>query len=509
MVKELLELPELSQNVWYKYGFHANPFDINPLSYNSNSLLSVSEAIVGRDFNTKESKLLTSILRNPGGGRVIVTGNIGVGKTTFMNYHRYLWENHAKDKLFTTDKEISVSEEWQLSHFLINILCSIVDKLIQTQGEENVIKNTLFKELLALSKVFYHTNFSFQGSLLGFGGGFGKDQQVNIPVIPETQLIRYLHETVLEIKKMGYSGLFLHIDNLELFSQNKSQKAKTFFEGIRDSIQTPDIYFIFVAKKGFFQEIISPLERVRSIFFGRPILVPPLSKTQVIDAIHKRYHLLAIEEHKMIRPVEDLFIESLYDLYSGRLRYIMDAMNMILSEFDSGEVRTISKKEAEQCLSGLVREQVQSNLTPKEWEVFLFCLSKDNFTNTLLQKKFKMPGPNITRLIKRFLSLDLLYLEKREGRSLFYKANEYTKIITSSVNNKNLSQKPLATKDISFRIIKAKEIIQERKTISRQEYASLLSVSSSTATRDLKKLTEMGIITKRGNTRATLYQVIK
>lgn len=500
------KLPNLSQDLWSKYGFAANPFDINPLSQDRNSLLPISEAIVGRDFDTKESKLITNILRNPGGGRVMVTGNIGVGKTTFINYHRYIWENHAQDKLFTTYKEIVVTEEWRLRHFLVNTICSIIDKLLQVKGEKELIKVPVFRDLVAFSRIFYHTNFSVQGSVLGFGGGFGKAEQMSIPpIIPEMQLMQYLHKAVCEIKKMGYSGIFLHIDNLELFSNNKLQKAKTFFEEIRDCIQTPNIYFVFVAKKGFFQEVISPLERVRSIFFGRPIVIPPLSKKQVLNVIHKRYELLKIKKKQVVYPVEDVFIEYLYDLYCGKLRYIMDAMNMILPEFDSTTIRTISVEEAKKCLRNLVTEHVQNNLTPTEWKIFLFCLEAESFTNTMLQKKFKMQGPNITRIIKSFLNLDFAYLEKKDGRNLLYKVNDYTKIITSSIKE---IKTPKST-SLSKRLKKAIDIIQQKIIIYPQEYTDLLSVSSATATRDLKKLTEMGIVRAVGKRRSRYYEIIK
>lgn len=497
---------KLSQDIWKKYGFMGNPFDITPLSQDKNSLLPVSKAIVGRGFNTKESKLLTNVLRIPGGGRIMVTGNIGVGKTTFINYHRYIWENHAQDKLFTTYKEIVVTEEWRLRHFLINIICSIMDKLLQVEGEEKITKVTVFKNLLAFSRIFYHTNLSIQGSIFGFGGGFSKTEQPHIPpVIPEIQLLQYVYEAVLEIKKIGYSGIFLHIDNLELFSNNKQQKAKIFFEEIRDCIQTPDIYFVFVARKGFFQEVISPSERVRSVFFGRPIVIPPLSKKQVLSAIHKRYELLTIKSKNVIYPVEESFIEYLYDLYSGKLRYIMDAMNMILPEFDTSKAKTIPIEKAINCLSCLLKEHVRNNLTPTEWKIFSYCLKLDSFTNTILQKKYNMSGPNVTRVIKRFLDLDFVYLHKKEGRNLFYKINDYTKIIDYSLDKKVFEKNQ---SKINYRLEKAKELVKEKQKITHKEYVDLLFISTATATRDLKKLVEQGFLCIKGNNRNRYYEIV-
>ncbi len=81
---------ELSQNIWERYGFRGNPFDTGALSAFAGALLPIAHAIVGREMESTESRMLLAILRSPGGGRAVVEGEIGVGKTTFVNYHRYL-----------------------------------------------------------------------------------------------------------------------------------------------------------------------------------------------------------------------------------------------------------------------------------------------------------------------------------------------------------------------------------------------------------------------------------
>lgn len=83
---------ELIQKIWSRYGFRGNPFDTAALSASAGALLPVSKAIVGRDMESTESKMLSGVLRSGGGGRAVVEGDVGVGKTTFVNYHRYLWE---------------------------------------------------------------------------------------------------------------------------------------------------------------------------------------------------------------------------------------------------------------------------------------------------------------------------------------------------------------------------------------------------------------------------------
>lgn len=299
-MKEFI-LPQLGQRLWKKYGLRANPFDTAPLSLTSETSLPIADAIVGRGFETYESRSLCNVLCNPGGARIIIEGQVGVGKTTFVNYHRYIWENHSQDRLFTPQEEIAVTEHWQLSHFLINILSALISKLILLIGEKEVSKVPVFQEVLALSRVFFQTNLSIEGSFMGFGGGFSRSHNINVPSLPEIQLMRYFREMVRQIKQMNYAGVFLHIDNLEILRREDTHSIRAFLEIIRDCLQTPDVYFVFVSNQGFFRDIISSLPRVRSIFFGKPVAIAPLTKIQVIEAIHKRYHILAMDTCPGIR----------------------------------------------------------------------------------------------------------------------------------------------------------------------------------------------------------------
>lgn len=504
-----MEDSPFSQRLWKRFGFVSNPFDTTPLSF-CNRFLPIGEALVGRGMDSKETRTLTSILQSPGGARVMVEGKIGVGKTTFVNYHRYLWENHAQDLLFTTKREISVTSEWRLPHFLMNTLAAILAKLIQEKGEKEIKKNPLFSELLALNRVSLSSNYSFQAFWRSFGGGFGKGKEVNVPPIPEMQLLEYLEKTVEEIRNLGYAGLFLHFDNLELLSQEDFRETSRFFEEIRDSLQIADVYFIFVARQGFFREIISPLERVRSIFYGRAITVPPLSKSQALEAIHLRYSLLSLRKSQFIPPVESTFIEYLYDLYQGKLRYIMDAINLLSPLLSRGSPKTLPFEGAKKTLAHLVQEEIQGNLTPREWQIFHFCVQQEEFTNRDVQREFSLPSSNSSRFLQRLLSLRFIYLDRKEGKHIYYKPSEFATILREKKERKTqISISSLGSgpkkKD---RLKKGMELIEEAGEIAASDYSKLMRISPATASRDLSALLQAGKVSMRKEGKLKLYRLI-
>lgn len=77
---------ELTQNLWERYGFTGNPYDTRALSLSSAAPLSVQDAYVERETPATASAVLTNFLKSSGGGRIVVEGAPGVGKTTFVNY---------------------------------------------------------------------------------------------------------------------------------------------------------------------------------------------------------------------------------------------------------------------------------------------------------------------------------------------------------------------------------------------------------------------------------------
>src|SRR3989339_2177555 len=93
------------KNIWELYGLKTNPFFTNPLLLFGGDI-DIKLAFIGREY---EVKRLQNLISNNISGRVIVAGDVGVGKTTFVNFVR----SSVPDKVFFTHlKEIAVQPEW-------------------------------------------------------------------------------------------------------------------------------------------------------------------------------------------------------------------------------------------------------------------------------------------------------------------------------------------------------------------------------------------------------------
>jgi len=175
---------ELTQNLWERYGFTGNPYDTKALSLSKAAPLSVQEAYVERTAPATASQLLTNFLRSPGGGRIVVEGDPGVGTTTFVNYHRQRWEVSAQHKLLSPVSEISVCEGWTERDLLLNLLASVSARLRLDLGTKEFEKDKLLREITAITGVRLEEGGGFSGNLtiLGSGGGLGRTSTTSVKV---------------------------------------------------------------------------------------------------------------------------------------------------------------------------------------------------------------------------------------------------------------------------------------------------------------------------------------
>ncbi len=418
---------ELTQNLWERYGFSDNPYDTKALSLSRSASLSVEAAYIPRAAGATSANLLTNFLRNPGGGRIVVEGDPGVGKTTFVNFHRQQWEAAARHKLISPPGEISVREGWTERDLLLNLLASLSARLRLDLGEKDFARNKLLTEINAIVGVRAEDGSGLSASLtlFGFGGGLGHNRSKSAKVgeLTNEHLRDCLQRLIALVKKRGFAGVIFHLDNLELLGRSNIAALQKFFDAARDLLQEKDAYFIFVGNAGMFQQVIVPLPRVRSIFFDMPVHLDPLTLAEVKAVMERRYTLLAVPNKAWIKPVEDIVVESLYQTFSGKIRYVMNAITSLVSHLPDSYARTLSLEEARTLLQGIARSQVRSLLHGAEEAVFLEAAALGRFTNTQLATRTDKSKQQIQKYLKSWLALNIVAQREREGRQQFYETD--------------------------------------------------------------------------------------
>lgn len=493
----------LNQNIWKNFGLKGNPFDTRALALRS-SYLPVKKAFAGRTSKSRENIFITNILCNPGGACFVVEGDIGVGKTSFVNYHRAMWENEAEDKLFTPEKEIAVNSDWTVKDFLINILRGLIDKLLVSENAHIIENDNVLKKIKLLTDVYLNDHYNYGANIFHLGFSISKDEVINMPIISETLLVKYLEHFVSKIKELGYTGVFIHLDNIELIATNV-KKAQMLFENFRDTLQIPNIYFALVSAKGFYQNVISPRERLRSIFFGRPILLPPLSLKEVHIAFQKRYQLLKMKKKTYIEPFQKNFISYLYKIYQGKIRFIMEAINTLIPFLNYGKTSTLALQESKNKLREILQENIASHITPQEWEILEIAETFSEFSSKDISKKLDLQISNVSRSIKKFLQKGIIYQIHRTGRTYYYQIHEDIRIILDNPVKQTQSRKLSC---MEKRIISMEKFLNTRETFTTKEYAIKANTSLQTARKDLKYLIKIQRIKEEGRTKNKFYHIL-
>jgi hypothetical protein len=305
-------------------------------------------------------------------------------------------------------------------------------------GEKVFEKNRVLKKITAITGVHVEKGLGFSGSIsiIGTGVGIGRSSNATVKVgeITNDQLRELLTALIAMIRERAFSGVVFHLDNLELLTRRGPQKLQDFFEQVRDVLQEPGAYFIFVGHEGMFQQVIVPLPRVRSIFFDTPVHLEPLPRTAVRKVMEKRYRLLSVPGTQWIAPVEDDVVLFLYKIFEGKIRYVMNAITSLISHLPDSFAQPLALEQAKAGLREIVYGELRHILHGKELEAFLEAVRQGRFTNSSIAESLGKSKQMIQKYLRNWMELCLVAQMEKEGRNRFYEVDPRFLVLTEMEN---------------------------------------------------------------------------
>lgn len=107
---------------WQQFGLKKDPFDTSALIEGGD--LPIGKAFVGRD---QEMSFLDSLFESSDRLCLTICGSVGVGKTSLVNFHKFIWKYEKMKLLFSFRREIEASKELlNKRSFLIEIIGSVL-----------------------------------------------------------------------------------------------------------------------------------------------------------------------------------------------------------------------------------------------------------------------------------------------------------------------------------------------------------------------------------------------
>ena len=470
-----------SEKFWESYGFRGNPYDQSPLKASADTLLPISQAFIERDG--EYSQQMAQFLNNPA-SNISVEGELGIGKTTFVNHFRYLW--HAQKRLFTPMQEIPIMLNWGIYDTLIHVLGALAHKFLLLFGQQKVDQNSVLRGILQLSQSFAPQNKAKKNKRYSY-----------------SNLLAYYQRAVDYLLSIGYDGVVIHFENLELFGHSEPEQLRQFLEQIATLLELPGIYNIFTGHPGFFSEIVAPVDRVCHLFYNCPIYLDALSEQKVSEIIQRRYQLLS--QGNFLAPVDEQCIRYLHQIYQGKIAAIMETLHQLAGNIRQYVPQTIHLETMQQMLPIIVEEKINWLLTEKEKKILREITLLDDFTAPDLCSQLGMKKQNTATYLTTLSQHDFIYPCGREGKTVVYRVKESLKWLTGTPEIPKQTMSRQGSVTLTQRQNAIMNLYRHADKLTSQQISDATGIKVHNVRRELKVLTNIDYLQSHGQTRNQYY----
>lgn len=349
------------ESFWNRLGLEDNPYDPRPLTLSDKD----RKLFVGR---TQELAQLKTLVSGNKGGIVIIEGEVGVGKTSFVNIFQH--DKWKGAKLLPSFERIELSDNTNSVNFMLSVFSNMIFNLEKIDNSSLLKRPGIHKESKSLVARTIESGWGGSVSVFGAGVGIAQRKAISQPstVVLPTILDAMNRWIDFVINKIGYSSIIVPIDNFDIVQENI---IIDFLNSIRDTlIGRPNIWWIIVGQKGLFSLIEKKSHRVSEIITGKPVILESLSLDEIHEMIDLRYKNLKKKSVEPIVPSE--IIDILYEVSKGEARYILkritDMTYSFVGEFPSE--RKIPLEVGKKLLYQDVTKRIEdADLTKRQKEI--------------------------------------------------------------------------------------------------------------------------------------------
>jgi len=418
--------------IWKHLGFRRNIFFVEPLAPNDDDM----HLFVGRDLEIKE--YLVDIFSDSRSLK-IVSGDIGVGKTTFVNACQYF---SYKEKLpfdFNFDiprvlpcfDKIQISETDDIEVLLNKAIIAICQSIAHHCRSNNIEAPRKVKDILSyfldLEIGTGGSGMSAGISIMGTGIDFGKTRESKTPNIIRNAKIHIQELIELTIKDLEFEGLFIIVNNLDILS--KTKLIQLLNTGRDELFDIKSLYWTLIGRKGIGSIIETEAERVAHYLSGGETYIGPLDFEKTKKIIDRRVDCL--KEKPQIRcPLTDETIAAFHFLSVQDLRETLRICGEIVKKviLIDPSLEVIPKDKAMKAFNNYAHDRAK-DLDLSESKIKILKAVVDR--KSCRPKDFELFGYNTIQgfiaALKGLVSKKLLSVEER-GRARIYRMTGMTMI---------------------------------------------------------------------------------
>ena len=409
--------------LWESFGFRCNPYDARWLGVDEES----ARLFVGREAEAR--RFFTNVSAATG-GMTIVEGDVGVGKTSFVNVQQYVSLTGAGSlgtRMLPSLETVQPRDPTNTVEILLSALSNAVNAARQILGSAVAKRDRVISRAQRLTSQLVHESGSFQlgAHVLGTGGtmGLGRATSETRPLaVSLPPLLEAIDEfTERMASRYDYDGVIVPVNNLDVLDD---ELIVAFFNALRDSaVNRGRIWWVFTGGSGLFSLLEGRASRVSEMVVGMPIVLPPLSWEEIAEAIERRVSLYACGKGAT-PPLPMETARLLYDISKGEIRFIFKRLTDIVLDFKTRfpSEHTIAYDDSVAILRALATERLTGlPLTKAEMAILAKIAAADELRPRDYAELGLRSAQSLSKYLRKFIGLQLVH-RSRSGRAAVYRA---------------------------------------------------------------------------------------
>lgn len=351
--------------LWNSLGFAENPYFATPIAISKEG----ADLFVGR---ADEVRRMVAKWDERDGCVTIVGGNVGTGKTSFLNVCQYLcWAerrefglSYQPQPLAPSFEKVQLEEQFTDAELLVRVLRSCAVSVVKACDKEpHGAPGEATSVLAWLDETRSSYGHSTQGGVTLAGTGFtvGSSESVGVRrpgELPTDALMGRLESLVRAVRESTrFRGVIVAIDNIETVA---SEHVIGVLNRYRDTLfSIAGVWWVLIGQRGLFDLIDAEAPRVSQRIKGTETTLEGLSWEDFNLAVQARIDQYRLRQDA-IAPVGEKMLKMLFDASAGEIRYVFKmADEIVTSSLASAPSLTdVPPEHAEQALRRSVAEQV-------------------------------------------------------------------------------------------------------------------------------------------------------
>ena len=313
-------------DLWSSLGFEANPYQSTPLMPRREDY----ELFIGRDSEGVEFQTL---VEGTNGCVVVLSGDVGVGKTSFFNIQQYLLYTGGGPfgpKLLPALDITPLDSEDTATGLARRVAHNAVTGIEKFCRLESFKVPKQIKDIRKwLSHKGSNKGFDIGLSVLGSGGNVAFS--FDAPAVNEATLENWkeiLQVISSEVREaLGFDGFFAALDNVENLD---NKHLSSLLMNFRDTLFVVEgLWWVVIGQSGLYSLIDSTDKRVSQRIQGTGLELKPLSAGELHEIVEARVRRFR-QHGGTVSPISPQLHTQLYEASRGEIRFVLKTSDALV-----------------------------------------------------------------------------------------------------------------------------------------------------------------------------------